>query len=106
MTEHCAATPDLDCTPKTANCQSRRSRRQRTWLVYRLRIRYAHFGFAFSLQMMRETLVSLALVVGILGLSAVLTELFARKMYNRCPQCKTLNAKRRSQCRACGQPLP
>ena len=55
---------------------------------------------------MAEILLNVALLLGILGLSAVLTELFARKMYYRCRQCGTLNAKRRSQCRACGQPLP
>ena len=55
---------------------------------------------------MSDTLLSLALLVGILGISAVLTELFARKMYYRCRQCATLNAKRRSQCRNCGEKLP
>lgn len=55
---------------------------------------------------MTETLMSLALLVGILGLSAVLTELFARKMYHRCRQCGTLNAKRRSECRVCEEKLP
>ena len=55
---------------------------------------------------MAETLLNLAVAVGILGLSAVLTGLFTRKMYYRCRQCGTLNAKRRTQCRACGQPLP
>jgi uncharacterized OB-fold protein len=38
---------------------------------------------------------------GILILSAVITNLFARKMYNRCVKCGTLNAKRRANCRAC-----
>lgn len=54
---------------------------------------------------MNETLLNIALFVGILGLSAVLTELFARKMYFRCTRCGTLNAKRRTQCRKCGQAL-
>ena len=53
-----------------------------------------------------DTLLNLAVAVGILGLSAVLTGLFTRKMYYRCRQCGTLNAKRRTQCRACGQALP
>jgi hypothetical protein len=52
---------------------------------------------------MKDTLLSLALLAGILGLSAVFTELFARKMYNRCKQCHSLNAKRRSHCRMCGE---
>ena len=50
---------------------------------------------------MKDTLVSLAVLVGILGLSALFTNWFARTMYNRCSSCGTLNAKRRSQCRAC-----
>jgi len=53
-----------------------------------------------------DTLLNLAIFMGILGLSAVLTELFTRKMYYRCRQCGTLNAKRRTQCRSCGQVLP
>jgi len=54
---------------------------------------------------MRDTLWSIALVAGILGLSAVLTQLFTRKMYNRCGRCGNLNAKRRTHCRVCGQPV-
>ena len=55
---------------------------------------------------MLDTLFSLALLVGILGLSAIFTEWFARRMYYRCRKCKTLNAKRRPQCRHCGESLP
>ncbi len=55
---------------------------------------------------MMDTLLNLLVLVGILGTAAVFTELFARKMYYRCRNCDTLNAKRRSQCRQCGQPLP
>lgn len=54
---------------------------------------------------MKDTLLSLALLVAILGLSFVLTQLFARKMYNRCERCGNLNAKRRSHCRVCGQAI-
>jgi len=54
---------------------------------------------------MKDTLLSLAVFVGILILSAVVTQLFARKMYNRCRRCGALNAKRRSQCRMCGEPI-
>jgi hypothetical protein len=54
---------------------------------------------------MKDTLLSIALLVGILGLSAVVTHLFARKMYNRCANCGNLNAKRRSNCRICGEPI-
>jgi ribosomal protein L40E len=54
---------------------------------------------------MRQTLLNIALVVGIMGFSAVVTQLFARAMYLTCPQCHTLNARRRSQCRKCGTNL-
>ncbi|MGH9786140.1 MAG: hypothetical protein ACRD88_18370 [Terriglobia bacterium] len=55
---------------------------------------------------MSETFLNAAVAVGILGASFLLTELFVRKMYYRCRQCGTLNAKRRSQCRGCGEALP
>ncbi|MBI2818681.1 MAG: hypothetical protein HYX73_01765 [Acidobacteria bacterium] len=55
---------------------------------------------------MMETLLNLLVFVGIMGAAAVFTELFTRKMYYRCGNCATLNAKRRSQCRQCGQALP
>jgi len=54
---------------------------------------------------MRDALLSIALVVGILGLSAIITQIFARAMYLTCRQCQTLNARRRSQCRKCGAKL-
>ena len=54
---------------------------------------------------MKDTFLGVALLAGILVLSAVFTQLFTRKMYNRCPRCKNLNAKRRSHCRICGEPL-
>ena len=54
---------------------------------------------------MWETFLNILVVVAILGVSAVVTQLFARAMYNRCPSCHTLNAKRRDQCRNCGEPF-
>ena len=54
---------------------------------------------------MAETVLSVLLVVAILGGSAVLTQLFARVMYRRCPECGILNARRRRRCRQCGFPL-
>ena len=54
---------------------------------------------------MADTLLNIVLLVGILGLSAVFTEWFARKMYNRCGQCGALNAKRRACCRICQHPM-
>ena len=54
---------------------------------------------------MRDTLVSLLVLAAILVVSAIITEWFARTMYNRCPACRTLNARRRTHCRACGRQL-
>ena len=51
---------------------------------------------------MLETVLSLVLLAAILIVCAWITNWFARTMYNRCPSCGTLNAKRRKQCRACG----
>lgn len=50
---------------------------------------------------MKDTLLSLLVLVGILAVSAFITNWFARKMYNRCAACGTLNAKRRTRCRSC-----
>jgi hypothetical protein len=55
---------------------------------------------------MKDTLLNLVVFVGILGASALFTEWFTRKMYYRCRSCLTLNAKRRTQCRSCGEALP
>lgn len=52
------------------------------------------------------TLLATALVVAILAVSAVVTHLFARAMYLTCPNCRALNARRRIQCRNCGEQLP
>ena len=54
---------------------------------------------------MKETLLSILVLVGILVVSAVITNWFARTMYRRCAACGTLNAKRRAQCRSCGKEI-
>jgi len=54
---------------------------------------------------LKELLLNLLVLVAILGLSAIITGWFARKMYIRCLGCGTLNARRRSQCRSCEQDL-
>ncbi len=54
---------------------------------------------------MRDALLNLAVLAGILLLSALVTNWFARTMYRRCAACGTLNARRRAQCRACGHAL-
>ncbi len=54
---------------------------------------------------MRDALLSVAVLVAILGASALITNWFARTMYNRCQSCGTLNARRRLECRACNQVL-
>jgi hypothetical protein len=52
-----------------------------------------------------DTLLSVVVFVGILVLSALITNWFARAMYQRCAGCGTLNAKRRAHCRACNDEL-
>ena len=54
---------------------------------------------------MKETLLNVALVIAILGGSALVTQLFTRAMYITCPKCRTLNARRRGVCRKCGWEL-
>jgi type IV secretory pathway VirB6-like protein len=54
---------------------------------------------------LKDTLVSIVVLGGILLLSAIITQWFARTMYRRCTACGTLNARRRAQCRNCAQPL-
>jgi len=54
---------------------------------------------------MLDALLNILVLAGILGLSWGFTEWFARKMYYRCGNCGTLNAKRRSHCRNCQQAL-
>lgn len=48
---------------------------------------------------------SIVVLGGILVVSAVITNLFARKMYNRCAACGTLNARRRTNCRSCDRKI-
>jgi hypothetical protein len=55
---------------------------------------------------MKETLLNVALAIAVLSGSALVTQLFARAMYVICPKCRTLNARRRSQCRKCDESLP
>ncbi|MEW6735658.1 MAG: hypothetical protein AB1489_30485 [Acidobacteriota bacterium] len=51
------------------------------------------------------TVLSLLLLAAILLVSAIITNLFARAMYNRCQHCHALNAKRRTHCRICNTSL-
>jgi hypothetical protein len=50
---------------------------------------------------MKDVLLNVIVLVAILGVSAVITSVFARAMYIRCAACGTLNAKRRTNCRTC-----
>jgi hypothetical protein len=52
-----------------------------------------------------DTLLTIAVLGGILVVSAVITNFYVRAMYNRCSGCAALNAKRRSHCRVCQLPL-
>jgi hypothetical protein len=54
---------------------------------------------------LKELLLNLVVLVGILGLSAIITAWFARTMYIRCSACGTLNARRRTLCRICQKEL-
>jgi formate dehydrogenase maturation protein FdhE len=54
---------------------------------------------------LKETLLSIAVLVSILVVSALITNWFAAAMYIRCAVCGTLNAKRRTACRSCEQDL-
>lgn len=50
---------------------------------------------------MNSTLAQVGLAVLILGSAGLITQLFARAMYIVCPKCRTLNARRRQECRRC-----
>ncbi|HKS30461.1 MAG TPA: hypothetical protein VJS44_21725 [Pyrinomonadaceae bacterium] len=52
-----------------------------------------------------DTVLGFAVLAAILIVSALITNWFARTMYNRCGSCGTLNARRRSQCRACDKEI-
>jgi hypothetical protein len=52
-----------------------------------------------------DVLLTIAVLGGILVLSAIFTSLFTRKMYYTCSECRALNAKRRTHCRVCGNAL-
>jgi hypothetical protein len=52
-----------------------------------------------------DMLISIAVIGGILILSAVFTSWFTRRMYLQCSECRTLNARRRAHCRNCGREL-
>jgi rRNA maturation endonuclease Nob1 len=54
---------------------------------------------------MTDTLLTIAVVVAVLVLPLIITNLFVRKMYYRCSACRSLNAKRRTNCRVCGDDL-
>jgi len=54
---------------------------------------------------LNDTLLTIGVLGGILLLSAIVTNLFTRKMYYRCAECRNLNAKRRTHCRICGNAL-
>jgi len=52
-----------------------------------------------------DTLITIAVVAAVLILPLLVTNLFVRKMYYRCASCRSLNAKRRINCRVCGERL-
>lgn len=56
-------------------------------------------------QAMQDILINVALVVVIAGSGAVFTQIYCKLAYYTCANCKSLNAKRRNQCRNCAAPL-
>jgi len=52
-----------------------------------------------------DTLLTIVVLGGILVVSAIFTNMFTRKMYYKCTECRNLNAKRRTHCRICGNQL-
>lgn len=53
---------------------------------------------------MRDFLINAALLIAILGTAYFLTNWYARA-YITCSGCRTMNVRRRTKCRKCGQPL-
>jgi len=53
----------------------------------------------------KEFLLNALVLILILGVSAFITNWFARTMYIRCSACGTLNARRRNECRSCNTQL-
>ena len=54
---------------------------------------------------MKDFLLNAALLIGILGAAFFVTNWYA-SAYITCTQCRTMNARRRTQCRKCGAALP
>ena len=53
---------------------------------------------------MTDFLINAALLIGILGAAYFITNWYARAYIN-CSSCKTMNVRRRTKCRKCGQAL-
>ena len=53
---------------------------------------------------MKDFLINAALLIGILGASFFITNWYA-SAYITCANCKTMNARRRTNCRKCNSPL-
>lgn len=56
--------------------------------------------------MILDLLLAAGLLILILGSSKLLTDAYVRRAYYQCASCGSLNAKRRTECRVCGEPLP
>ena len=53
-----------------------------------------------------DVLLQAGILVLVLGSGAWMTSAYLRLAYFKCADCGNLNAKRRSQCRVCGNSLP
>jgi hypothetical protein len=75
-------------------------------LVFQSRsVIYASTDMISPVKSIGDVLITIAVIGGILVISAVFTNLYARAMYYQCKECRALNAKRRTHCRVCGQAL-
>jgi hypothetical protein len=52
-----------------------------------------------------DTIVTVLVVGAVLILPFLITNVFVAKMYYKCSECRSLNARRRANCRICGHPL-
>lgn len=52
-----------------------------------------------------DLLITILVIGGVLIVPFILTNAFTRWMYYKCGACGALNAKRRSECRLCGEEL-
>lgn len=50
-------------------------------------------------------MLTVLVLIAVFGGAALITNLFVAWMYNRCAECGSLNAHRRTHCRVCNTPI-